>query len=123
MKPLDDLLAEGDAISLALVDNEETVGFLSRERITKLKEGVIVVNTASRTLVDEEAMAEALKSGRVDSYVQECDDVTSPPLGNLENAFLFKVFGWYTKEALERNFDIWIDNIEGILKGAPVNPV
>jgi lactate dehydrogenase-like 2-hydroxyacid dehydrogenase len=123
MKPLDDLLAEADAISLALVDNEETVGFLSRERITKLKEGVIVVNTASRTLVDEEAMAEALKSGRVDSYVQECDDVTSPPLGNLENAFLFKVFGWYTKEALERNFDIWIDNIEGILKGAPVNPV
>ena len=123
MKSLDDILAESDVIAIHLADCKETVDFLSRERIAKLKDGAIVVNTADRSIVDEEAMAEALKSGKVDSYAMEGEDLTSPPLGGVENALLFKGFGWYTKEALARNKEIWIDNIEGIIKGNPVNPV
>ena len=123
MKSLEEVLAESDVISLHLAENEETRGILSRERVAKLKDGVIVVNTADRSLVDEEAMAEALKSSKVDSYALEAEDLTSPPLGNIENAVLFKGFGWYTKEALERNKQIWVDNILGIAEGKPVNPV
>jgi len=123
MKSLEEVLAESDVISLHLAENEETRGILSRERVAKLKDGVIVVNTADRSLADERAMAEALKLGKVDSYALEAEDLTSPPLGNIENAVLFKGFGWYTKEALERNKQIWVDNILGIAEGKPVNPV
>jgi len=123
MKSLEEVLAESDVISLHLAENEETRGILSRERVAKLKDGVIVVNTADRSLADERAMAEALKLGKVDSYALEAEDLTSPPLGNIENAVLFKGFGWYTKEALVRNKQIWVDNILGIAEGKPVNPV
>lgn len=123
MKSFDELLAESDVISIHLAKNEETKGILSKEKIAKLKKGVIVVNTANRSLVDEEAMAEALKSGKVDSYVMEAVDLSSPPLGGIENAVLFRGFGWFTKEALERNKEIWVNNIEGITKGKPINPV
>lgn len=83
----------------------------------------MIVNTASRELVDEKALAQALKSGVVDSYALEAEDLTSPPLGKLENAFLFKGFGWYTKEALARNKEIWVNNIIGLARGKPVNQI
>ena len=123
MKSLDEVLAKSDVISLHLAENEETKGIISKDRIAKLKKGVVIVNTADRSLVDEEAMAQALKSGQVDSYALEAEDLTSPPLGGLENAILSKGFGWFTKEALERNKEIWVNNIEGIAKGKPVNPL
>lgn len=123
MKSLEEVLTGSEVISLHLAENEKTKEFLSRERITKLKDGVIVINTADRSLVDEEAMAEALRSGKVNSYALEAEDLISPPLGNVENAILFRGFGWYTKEALGRNKQIWVDNILGIAEGRPVNPV
>jgi lactate dehydrogenase-like 2-hydroxyacid dehydrogenase len=123
MKSLDDVLAQSDAIAIHLAENETTRGILSKESISKLKKGVIVVNTASRSLVDEKAMADALKSGKVDTYILEAEDLDSPPLGGLEKAILFKGFGWFTKESLERNKEIWVSNIEGIAKGNPPNPL
>lgn len=120
---LDNVLSTSDYLSLHLVDNSKTSGFLSNKQIDKLKKGVIVINTADRDLVDEKAIAKALKSKAVDSYALEAEDLTSPPLGNVENAFLFKGFGWYTKEALERNKEIWVKNIVGLAHGQPVNQV
>lgn len=123
MKNIDEVLSQSDAISINLADNEETEGFLSKEKIAKLKPGVIIVNNADRGLVDEEALAEALKTGQVDSYALEAEDLKSPPLGNLENAFLFKGFGWHTKESLERNKQIWVNNIVSLVENKPLNPV
>jgi len=123
MKSLEKVLAKSDVISLHLAENKETKGIISKDRIAKLKKGVIIVNTADRSLVNEKAMAQALKSGQVDSYALEAEDLTSPPLGRLENAILIKGFGWFTKEALERNKEIWINNIDGIAKGNPINPL
>lgn len=121
MKSIDEVLSQSDVISLHLAENEETKGFLSKEKIAKLKNGVVVVNTADRSLVDEEAMAKVLKSGKVDSYALEAEDLTSPPLGEIESAILLRGFGWYTKESLERNKEIWVNNIEGIAKDSPQN--
>ncbi len=62
---LDALLAQSDVVSLHLLLNDETRGFLSRERIHAMKPGVILVNTARAAMVDEAAMIEALKSGHI----------------------------------------------------------
>lgn len=117
------VLRHADFLSLHLVDSEETVEFLSAKHIGQLKPGVIVINTASRDLVDESAMAQALQSGQVDSYALEAEDLKSGPLPKCPNAFLFKGFGWYTKEALARNKAIWVNNILGLATGKPVNLV
>ena len=62
---LDSLLADSHVISINLLLNDETRGFLSRERIAAMKPGVILVNTARGAIVDEEAMIEALNSGQI----------------------------------------------------------
>jgi D-3-phosphoglycerate dehydrogenase len=62
---LDELLTESDVISLHLLLNDETCGFVSRACLEAMKPGVILVNTARGALVDEEAMIEALKSGHI----------------------------------------------------------
>ena len=62
---LDTLLAQSHVVSLHLLLNDETRGFLSRERINAMKPGVILVNTARAAVVDEAAMIEALKSGHI----------------------------------------------------------
>jgi D-3-phosphoglycerate dehydrogenase len=63
--PLDRLLADSHVVSIHLLLNDETHGFLSRERIAKLRKGAILVNTARGAIVDEQAMIDALKSGHI----------------------------------------------------------
>jgi D-3-phosphoglycerate dehydrogenase len=62
---LDELLTESDVISLHLLLNDETRGFVSRACIEAMKPGVILVNTARGALVDEDAMIDALKSDHI----------------------------------------------------------
>jgi D-3-phosphoglycerate dehydrogenase len=62
---LDALLAQSQVVSLHLLLNDETRGFLSRDRINAMKPGVILVNTARAAMVDEAAMIEALASGQI----------------------------------------------------------
>jgi D-3-phosphoglycerate dehydrogenase / 2-oxoglutarate reductase len=62
---LDTLLARADVVSLNLVLNDETRGFLSKERIARMKPGAILVNTARGALVDETALIEALQRGHI----------------------------------------------------------
>lgn len=62
---LDTLLKESDVVSMHLLLNDETRGFVSRERIGAMKKGAILVNTARAALVDEAAMIDALKSGHL----------------------------------------------------------
>src|ERR1700712_598726 len=62
---IDALLARSHVVSLHLLLNDETRGFLSRKRIAAMKPGVILVNTARGALVHEAAMIDALKSGHI----------------------------------------------------------
>jgi D-3-phosphoglycerate dehydrogenase len=62
---IDTLLARSDVVSMNLTLGDDTRGFLSAERIARMKPGVILVNTARGALVDEAALIAALKSGHI----------------------------------------------------------
>jgi D-3-phosphoglycerate dehydrogenase len=102
---LDMLLARSDVISLHLLLNDETRGFLSGQRIAAMKPGVLFVNTARGALVDEAAMIDALKSGHIRHAGLDVFD-TEPlpadhPLTRLPNVTLSAHSAFRTPEANE----------------------
>lgn len=123
MRPLDEVLNLSDAISLNTTHEPANVGIIGKDQISKMKDGVIIVNTVDRELVDETCMAEALKSGKVYGYALEAEDLDHGPLADVENAILIKGFGWYTKEALDNLFQIWVNNICAAVNGKAQNLV
>ncbi len=119
--PLERLLAESDVVSLHLLLTDETRGFLGAERLGQVKPGAILVNTARGAVVDEAAMIEALRSGRLrhaalDVFVEE----PLPPghaLAGLENVTLSAHSAFRTPEAsenlLRRSLDIACTVVKG----------
>ena len=101
---LDELLARADFITLHVPYTETTANILSKENIAKTKKGVRIINCARGGLVDEEALAEALKSGHVagaafDVFKEE--PATENPLFNLPNVVCTPHLGAATTEAQE----------------------
>jgi D-3-phosphoglycerate dehydrogenase len=101
--PLDELLAKADIVSLHLGLNDQTRGFLSRERIARTRPGVIVINTARAGVVDEPALIEALRSGHVGHYATDVFGKEPPsadePLLKADNVTLTSHAGYNTPEA------------------------
>lgn len=102
---LDSVLARSDFLSLHLLLTDETRGMVSRERIAKMKPGVILVNTARGALVDEDAMVEALRSGHIRHAGLDVYKVEPLPAGHvlttLENVTLSAHSAFRTPEASE----------------------
>jgi D-3-phosphoglycerate dehydrogenase len=102
---LDALLAESDVVSLHLLLNDETRGFVSRARIEAMKPGVILINTARGALVDEEAMIDALKSNHIRHAGLDVFNVeplpADHPLTKLPNVTLSAHSAFRTPEASE----------------------
>ena len=123
MVTLSQLFKEADAISLHTTHEQKNNNMIGKLELSKMKKGVFVINTVDRELVDEKAMAAFLKSGHVDTYVYEGEDLIHTPLAKLEKAIGFKGFAWYTKEALENLYNIWVGNIIALAKGKPQNRI
>jgi D-3-phosphoglycerate dehydrogenase / 2-oxoglutarate reductase len=102
---LDALLAQSDVISLHLLLNDETRGFVSRGHIAKMKPGVLFINTARAAIVDEAAMIEALKSGHIRHAGLDVFNVEplpkDDPLTKLPNVTLSAHSAFRTPEASE----------------------
>jgi len=101
---LDELLQRADFITLHVPATDKTRGIISKENIAKMKDGVRIVNCARGGLVDEEALAEALKAGKVAGAafdVFEVEPATDSPLFNLSNVVCTPHLGAATTEAQE----------------------
>ncbi len=69
--PLDTILSESDMIFIAITANDETYGFIGAEQIAKMKDGVILINPARPSLIDENALLDGLESGRIAAVAQD----------------------------------------------------
>lgn len=101
---LDELLAGADFITLHVPKTEQTANMITAEAIAKMKKGVRIVNCARGGLVDEEALAEALKAGHVAGAafdVFAVEPATESPLFNLPNVVVTPHLGAATTEAQE----------------------
>jgi D-3-phosphoglycerate dehydrogenase len=102
---IDTLLAKSDVVSLNLVLNDETRGFLDAARIARMKPGAILVNTARGALVDEAALVAALQSGHLRHAGLDVFDAeplaADRPLAKLANVTLTSHAAFRTKEASE----------------------
>src|SRR5580698_984642 len=102
---IDALLAQSDVVSLHLLLNDDTRGYLSATRIAAMKPGVILVNTARAALADEAAMIEALKSGHIRHAGLDVFNIeplpADHPLTKLPNVTLSAHSAFRTPEASE----------------------
>jgi D-3-phosphoglycerate dehydrogenase / 2-oxoglutarate reductase len=101
---LDDLIARADVITLHTPLTDKTRNILSREALAKTKKGVRIINCARGGLVDEQALADAIKAGHVagaafDVFVEE--PATTNPLFGLDNVICTPHLGASTTEAQE----------------------
>jgi D-3-phosphoglycerate dehydrogenase len=100
---LDELLARSDVVSLHLALNDGTRGFIDRRRLGLLKPGAILINTARGAIVDEAALVEALRTGRIghaglDVFAAE-PLAADHPLAKLPNVTLTAHAAFATREA------------------------
>jgi len=102
---LETLLAQSDVVSLHLLLNDETRGFLTRERIKAMKPGVVLINTARGAVVDEAAMIDALKSGHIHHAGLDVFNIeplpADHPLTKIPNVTLSAHSAFRTPEASE----------------------
>jgi D-3-phosphoglycerate dehydrogenase len=102
---LDTVLANSDVVSLHLLLNDETRGLITRERIAKMKKGVILINTARGAVVDEQAMIDALNSGHIRHAGLDVYNIEplpkDHPLTKLPNVTLSAHSAFRTPEASE----------------------
>lgn len=124
---MDTLLKESDVISIHAPFTPSTADTFDAEAFSKMKDGVILINTARGGLIVEEALTEALKSGKV--YGAGLDVLRDePPKGDnplfhLNNTSITAHIAWLTKESRIRATHMAINNFKAYLKGEPVSVI
>jgi D-3-phosphoglycerate dehydrogenase len=102
---LDELLARADFISIHLPKTPETKGLIGADQLAKVKPGVIIVNAARGGLIDEQALADAAREGRIGGAgvdVYSTEPTTDSPLFGIPNVVVTPHLGASTSEAQDR---------------------
>lgn len=125
--PMEQVLRESDIISLHCPLFQENRGMICRETIAQMKDGVILINTARGPLINEQDLADALRSGKVraaglDVIAQEPMAADCPLLG-APNCLITPHIAWAPCETRQRLLDIAAENLRSFLNGQTVNDV
>jgi phosphoglycerate dehydrogenase-like enzyme len=120
-RSLDALLSESDVVSLHLPLTAETETLIDARAFARMRRGAILINTARGGLVDQSALTQALKDGKLagaglDVFVHEPHDATEP-LFHLPNVVLTPHIGWLTTGTFDRSFALAAENCRRIAAG------
>jgi len=124
---LDELFSVSDVIVLHCPLLPSTRGIINKNTISKMKDGVIIINNSRGPLVVEEDLAAALNSGKV--YAAGLDVVSSEPIKGdnpmlkARNCFITPHISWAPKESRARLMEVAVQNLVKFLEGCPVNVV
>jgi glyoxylate reductase len=118
-RPLDELLAESDVVSLHVPLTEETGGFIDRRRLALMRDGACLVNTSRGQVVDEPALVAELVSGRLraglDVFAEEPD--VPRELFGLDNVVMTPHLGTATQATREAMTRVLVDNVLAVERG------
>jgi len=123
------ILKESDIITLHTPLTPETKNMIGKKELKKMKPTAILINTARGGLVDEAALAKALKAGTIAGAGFDVLTVEPPKEGNIlldktiPNLIVTPHVAWASKEAMQILADQLIDNIEAFVAGKPQNVV
>ncbi len=122
---LNTLLKQSDVVSIHVTLNSETEKLIGKKEIALMKEGAVIINTSQGKVVDEGAMFQALKSGKLCCAGLDVLEEEPPPKNNplftLDNTVLSPHIGFNTIEAEARCSDICVDNVVKFLEGKRQN--
>jgi glycerate dehydrogenase len=127
--PAEQLLREADIVSLHLPVTPQTVNMIGSKELAKMKSGALLINTARGGLVDEHALANALRKGIIAGAGFDVLSAEPPPLGNplfaadIPNFILTPHVAWASREAMQALADQLMDNVEAFVNGNPRNVV
>jgi len=127
--PVDTVLRESDVITLHLPLTPQTRNLIGARELAAMKPGALLVNTARGGLVDERALADALRKGAIGGAGFDVLSVEPPRAGNplleldLPNLIVTPHVAWSSREAMQALADQLIDNVEAFVQGAPRNLV
>jgi phosphoglycerate dehydrogenase-like enzyme len=119
----DTLLAESDAISLHVVLSERSRGIIGAADLARMKDDAILVNTSRGPLIDETALLENLRGGRLTAALDVYDQEPLPanhPLRSLPNTVLTPHQGYCTHEIYSQFYRESIENVLAYLNNAPI---
>jgi D-3-phosphoglycerate dehydrogenase len=118
---LQTLLKESDVITLHVTLTSETEGLIGEKEIEAMKNRAVIINTSQGKVIDEKALFDALKSGKISFAGLDVLESEPPskdnPLFKLDNVILSPHIGFHTVEAAKRCTDICIDNVVKFLEG------
>lgn len=124
---LDEIFEQADVISLHCPLTAENIGLISAENISKMKDGVVILNTARGGLVCEKAVAEALHSGKLGGFgadvLAEEPPARGSPLFTAPNCVITPHIAWAPIESRTRLLMVVEENIRLFLQGTPQNKV
>ena len=123
---LDQLLPLADVVAVSLPGTRETAGLLDRRRIALMKEGAVVLNVGRGSIIDTEALCDALESGHLGGAGLDVTDPEPLPVGHrlwdIPNAVITPhISGFYhLPETLERIVRISAANLKAYTEGLPL---
>ena len=124
---LDELYARSDVISIHCPLTDDTRGMINKSSFNKMKDGVIIINTARGAIIEEADFVDALNSGKV--YAAGLDVVCGEPLHektpifDCPNAVITPHIAWAPEEARYRTVRIAVENLKNWLAGKPTSVI
>ena len=123
--PLDTLLAQSDVVSLHCALTAENRHLINAQRIAQMKDGAMLINVSRGPLIDEAALADALRSGKLRGAGLDVLEKEPPeadcPLLSAPNCIITPHIAWMAPDSRRRMADCMIDTAEAWLKGSPIN--
>lgn len=124
---MDELLSKSDFVTLHCPLTPVTEGMVNEDFLSKMKPSAVLINTSRGQVVDEKALSDALKNGKIAAAGLDVLSVEPPmpdnPVLGLKNCFITPHIAWAGFETRERLMKICRKNVESFLSGSPENIV